>query len=222
LFGFAMLVPALVFAVEMSTVRVQEIFVLYRSYLWMPCLAAILPILVRRVNRRLALAVLVLASGLLAAASVSRLKTLADPVAMWREALEHTLASETRNRFTVARVQHNLGQSYLNQRQFREALVHLNEAIRINPAESAPFNDRAVALLELKRYPEALQDYGQAIAIEPFEPLYFFGRAETHLAMGLFDEARNDYAYSCRLGKSEACAAQSSEKLGDATERSGN
>ena len=37
LLGFGMLCPWLMFATELSTVRIQETFVLYRSYLWMPC-----------------------------------------------------------------------------------------------------------------------------------------------------------------------------------------
>lgn len=219
LLGFALLVPALLFAVELTTVRVQEIFVVYRSYLWMPCLAVALPTLIRRLNAKLALAILVSISILLAAASVSRLKTLADPVLLWREALEHTLASETRNNFTVSRAHHNLGQSYIDRKQYLEALVHLNEAIRVYPVESSFFNDRAVVFLQLKMYSEALIDFGQAISIEPYVPLHYFGRAETYLAMGRFDEARNDYSYSCSLGKSEACEALQSGKLGDSAER---
>lgn len=222
LLGFALLAPALLFAVELATVRVQEIFVAYRSYLWMPCLAVALPTLIRRLNAMLALAILVSISILLAAASVSRLKTLADPVLLWREALEHTLASETRNNFTVSRAHHNLGQSYIDRAQYREALVHLNEAIRIYPVESSFFNDRAVIFLQLKMHSEALTDFGQAISMEPYVPLHYFGRAETYLAMGRFDEARNDYSYSCSLGKNEACAALQSEKLGDSAERPKN
>lgn len=213
LIGFALLVPALLFGVEFSTVRVQEIFVLYRSYLWMPCLAAVLPALTRRCSRRLALGLLLSISLLLVAAAVSRLKTLADPVALWREALEHTMASETRNKFTVVRAVHNLGQAYINSGRYREALSPLSAAIRIDPEDSRLYNDRAVVFLQLKMYPEALQDYGRAIATGPFTPLPYFGRGETFSAMGRFEDARNDYAYSCRLGKSEACDALQSDKL---------
>ena len=35
LLGFALLAPWLLFATELSAVRIQEQFVLYRSYLWM-------------------------------------------------------------------------------------------------------------------------------------------------------------------------------------------
>lgn len=217
LLGFALLVPALLFPVELATVRIQEIFVLYRSYLWMPCLAVALPYLTRRVSAKVALAALLLISVLLAAASVSRLKMLADPVLLWREALEHTLASETRSPFTLGRAHHNLGQAYINRDQYAEALPHLNAAIQLEPDQSGMYNDRAVTYFLLKRFPEALQDYGRAIALEPFAPLAYFGRAELYVAANRFAEARDDYSYSCRLGKKEACEALDSQKFGDAS-----
>jgi hypothetical protein len=45
LLGFALLFPWILFLTEWSTVRIQEPFVLYRSYLWMPGLLAALPVL---------------------------------------------------------------------------------------------------------------------------------------------------------------------------------
>lgn len=46
LLGLALLYPWLLFMTEFSTVRVQEIFVLYRSYLWLPGYMLLLPLLV--------------------------------------------------------------------------------------------------------------------------------------------------------------------------------
>ena len=46
LLGLALLYPWLLFMTEFSTVRVQEIFVLYRSYLWMPGFMLLVPLLV--------------------------------------------------------------------------------------------------------------------------------------------------------------------------------
>jgi tetratricopeptide (TPR) repeat protein len=46
LFGTALLYPWLLFMTEFSSVRVQENFVLYRAYLWMPGLMLLVPLLV--------------------------------------------------------------------------------------------------------------------------------------------------------------------------------
>lgn len=43
--GLALLYPWLLFGVEFSSIRVQEIFVLYRSYLWMPGIMLLFPLL---------------------------------------------------------------------------------------------------------------------------------------------------------------------------------
>jgi hypothetical protein len=46
LLGLAMLYPWLLFMTEFSTIRVQESFVLYRSYLWLPGFMLLVPLLV--------------------------------------------------------------------------------------------------------------------------------------------------------------------------------
>ena len=46
LLGLALLYPWLLFLTEFSTIRVQESFVLYRSYLWLPGFMLLLPLLV--------------------------------------------------------------------------------------------------------------------------------------------------------------------------------
>src|SRR6185369_1162385 len=50
--GFALLFPWLLSLTEYSTVRTQESFVLYRSYLWMSVPIALLPVLAGRLPAR--------------------------------------------------------------------------------------------------------------------------------------------------------------------------
>ena len=52
LLGFALLYPWLLALTELAVVRVQEPYVLYRSYLWMSGLPCALPVLLRRVPSR--------------------------------------------------------------------------------------------------------------------------------------------------------------------------
>ncbi len=48
LFGFALLYPWLQFWLEFSSIRIQEIFVLYRSYLWLPGMMLLIPLLLAK------------------------------------------------------------------------------------------------------------------------------------------------------------------------------
>ncbi len=51
LLGFALLFPWVLFATELASVRLQEPFVLYRSYLWIPGLFIALALGLRRLKR---------------------------------------------------------------------------------------------------------------------------------------------------------------------------
>ncbi len=53
--GFAMLYPWLLFWVEMAGIRMQEPFVLYRSYLWMPGMMMLFPLLLAKLSERKAM-----------------------------------------------------------------------------------------------------------------------------------------------------------------------
>ena len=68
--GFAMLYPWLQFWVEMVGIRVQEPFVLYRSYLWMPGMMLFFPLLLAKLSERKALLVMVCVVIVLVAAVV--------------------------------------------------------------------------------------------------------------------------------------------------------
>ena len=52
-FASALLFAAIPFVVELSVIRVQEPFVLYRSYLWMPAYALLLCLLLLRIEQAL-------------------------------------------------------------------------------------------------------------------------------------------------------------------------
>ena len=86
LIGFALLFPWLFFMTEFSTVRIQESFVLYRSYLWMPGLLIVIPLLFLNMRAKPALAVLSLISVLMLPLSWERLTTFSHPLLLWDDA----------------------------------------------------------------------------------------------------------------------------------------
>jgi len=207
LLGFALIMPAALFLIELSTVRIQEIFVLYRSYLWMPCIGCALPYLLERVEARRALAAMTAVVLLLSGFSLNRMNVFAETLRLWDEALQ--LAGDTRNRRSLGRIYHNRGLAYLNRARYDEALADFNNAIRLAPGLSNIYNDRAVVFLETKRYREALADYDFAIMLAPTNALHYLGRARTNEALGRNEDARRDLMYSCRFGNMQACAEMS-------------
>jgi tetratricopeptide (TPR) repeat protein len=87
LVGFGMLYTWVLFLVELSTIRIQEPFVLYRSYLWAPGILLALVALLNGVPRRTALATFALVCAALLYQAHDRLVTFSSPLALWEDAV---------------------------------------------------------------------------------------------------------------------------------------
>ncbi len=85
--GLALLYPCLFFMVEFSTIRIQEPFVLYRSYLWLPGMMLFFPLLLSILpNRKRTMIALTLLTLSLVPLSWNRLWVLADDCRLWNDA----------------------------------------------------------------------------------------------------------------------------------------
>lgn len=86
LIGFGMLFPWILFLTELSSVRIQEPFVLYRSYLWMSGLpVALLPFLATT-PRKTAVTLLSALCLVIAALAWNRLDSFSDNLKLWSDA----------------------------------------------------------------------------------------------------------------------------------------
>jgi hypothetical protein len=203
LLGLAMLAPAMLFVVELSVARVQEVFVLYRSYLWMPLFAAALPFFMRRIPGRVALPLLLIAVAALSAVTIERLKVFSDPVSLWDDA--SAKASGTPNRLGYARILFHRGKAYVAAGRYDEALQDLSVSLSIRPGIVAAYYYRGVALQETGRYADALADFGTMVRAEPEYGRAHYGRGRALEALGNLDAARSAYAEGCARRIRVAC-----------------
>lgn len=204
LLGFALLGPWLLFATELSAVRVQETFVLYRSYLWMPCLFAVVPLVFLKVNVRTAVLICMTVAIALASASWNRLTSFSASVLLWDDALRLAHGGEQTSR--LGRMHYNRGVAHLTAQRFPQAIEDFDAGAKYLPNVSLVFNDRAMAYLGLGHYEQALQDFNQAITLDSnyYDP--YLGRAQVYEALGNTRAARWDYARACDIGIKSACA----------------
>lgn len=201
--GVALLIPALMFATELSTVRIQEPFVLYRSYLWLPisyCLAVagIFALLTPRV----ATIMLVFMASLLALFSANQLHTFTQPQFIWDQSAQ--LIEGRPNLLGIDRIYHNRGQAYYDLGIVNEAMRDYDKAIELAPMLPYSYNNRGALFLDLGRHQEALNDFNRAISISSAgNPL--MGRGLTYLALGQKTLAQQDFLAACRKGFRQAC-----------------
>lgn len=174
LLGLAMLYPWLQFVLEFSTIRVQEPFVLYRSYLWMPGLALLPPLLLTQWPMKIlryALGALVLA---LAALAVNQLWTFADGYRMWKQAEQAlpngTIAGADRIYFNLAKAEEGRGMA-------EAALADFQRSVALSPQYAPTHFELGWLHLRMHNLQAALQQFDHAIALDPQLGPAYFGKA---------------------------------------------
>lgn len=164
LLGFALLSPLLLFSTELSTVRLQEPMVLYRSYLWMFALPAALPLLGHLLPTRTALVALLVAALVLCMPASNRLATFETPLRLWDDAvkkLREPWQPGAERPFIVR------GLEQLRARRAVDALADFERAIAIAPSEFSANLNAGVALMQGGRPKEALGYYRRAFELKP-------------------------------------------------------
>ena len=205
--GFGLLFPWLMFMTEFSSVRIQEVFVLYRSYLWVPGVFCLLPAVTYRLKARstaLVLAAIVLTMFPL---SMGRLMTLSHPVLLWDDA--EKLVKERPGLPGVDRIYYNRGTQLIHINKPDAAIADLKQAIALSPGFVEAHGNLGAAYIKKSDWLNAVAAFSQAIEIakgkgKMTSARHFDGRAQALEALGQVEKAQADYRESCRLGK-RAC-----------------
>ena len=197
LLGFALLFPWILFLTEWSTVRVQEPFVLYRSYLWMPGLLCALPVVLGWLAPKKAFALLGAICLMLIPLALNRLDTFSSTLKLWDDA--ERLVRGKVGVFGIERIYYNRGTELGMLKRYDEAAADFSTAIATYPFDYV-YGNRATANYFLGKYQAALSDYDRAIALNPNNANSYYGRALTHRAVGDFAAAQEDINKSCALG----------------------
>ena len=202
LLGFALLYPWLMFMTEFSSVRIQEVFVLYRSYLWAPMAFCLLPALFAKLNGRTAAFILSLLALAVIPMSMDRLVTLSHPFLLWDDA-----ARLIKNRLDlpgVSRIYYNRGNESIHIGNQNQAIADLKQAIALSPRFVEAHGNLGAAYFDKADWNNAAAAFGRAIelAIEDHKtvsPRALHGRAQAFEKLGEFEKAQQDYRESCRL-----------------------
>ena len=198
LLGFALLFPWILFLTEWAVIRIQEPFVLYRSYLWMPGLFAVLPVVFGWLAPKRAFILLGAVCLLLVPLTLNRLNTFSSPFLLWDDA--EKLVRDKPGAYGVERIYYNRGTELGKLKRYDDAIADFNKAIIENPNIAQQYSNRGATYYYQGKYQEALHDYDRAIAIESGNPKSYYGRSLTYRALGDFAAAQEDFRKSCALG----------------------
>ncbi|MEW6313703.1 MAG: tetratricopeptide repeat protein [Pseudomonadota bacterium] len=199
LWGLALLFPWVLFFTEFASIRIQEPFVLYRSYLWMAGLVIVFPLLFIRVQAKRAAIGLGLISVLMVPLAWNRLTTFSHPLLLWDDAA--TLVEGKPYQPGMERIFHNRGIMLSKTKLKQEAIDDYTTAINMKPDYSYAYSDRGAMYYEMKRFAEALQDFDTAITLNPTYPNPYQGRGLVYVELGDRAKAMEDFRKSCELGR---------------------
>lgn len=227
--GFGLLAPWLLSLTELVTVRVQEPFVLYRSYLWMCCLPAILPAVVAPLAPRRQIALLAALCVALAIGAHGRIETFSSAVALWDDAVRKSdpaasfverslvsrgLAQLDAGRFAPAaadfaralEINPRFADAYLARGTLRlrtrrptEALEDLDLALIHRPGYAAAYSQRCFARLQLQRAADALADCERALALNPLDDAAWSNTGMAQRSLGRSADAAASYRRALEL-----------------------
>lgn len=217
--AFALAFTAALFTVELGTVRLQEPYVLYRSYIWSIGYCAFAAALLAQIPGRLGLIPLALAIPLLLMQSKDRLSSFQTPLALWQDAAAKLPKLEIGG---SGRILFNLGREHFKRGDIESAKRLIDQAIRLSPQNGSYRIARASALLRLGRPAEALQDLEAAKKAMPRDGGLLFTEFLALSALGRSTEAQSvliDAEFYGSLAAKSELARQRSLRGNTATQK---
>lgn len=200
--GFALLFPWVMFFTEFSAVRIQEVFVLYRSYLWAVGAFCLLPVILSRLNARTASFIMAVIALAMFPVSMERLMTFSHPVLLWDDAAK--LVKGRTDLPGVYRIYYNRGTELIKIDMPDPAIADLKQAIALSKDFAEGYGNMGAAYLKKGDWQSAVASFSKAIEIahgrnHSSSPRYIYGRAQAYENMGEINNAQDDYRVSCRL-----------------------
>ncbi|HEY3431975.1 MAG TPA: hypothetical protein VGK09_05455 [Rhodocyclaceae bacterium] len=152
------------FLIELSTIRIQEPIVLYRSYLWMPPLVLGIISVMNTFSLRSITILLAIGSLLTAPLAWQRLATFSSNKNLWEEAAEKLQREDLAG---SSRIFYNRGVQRLKQNDLIQAREDFDRIIRLKPREYWGYWGRASVSIAQNHPREAEEDLRMVLAIKP-------------------------------------------------------
>jgi hypothetical protein len=197
LFACGFLYCWLMFLTELASVRFQEPFVLYRSYLWAPGYIIMTVAVCRAVPAKWIVAASVPLLLVWFGLARERLEVFAAESAVWKDA---GAKLTSRSLIGADRILYNRGLLYLKDKHFNEAITDFSRVIAENPTAYKAYYHRGVAYYSLDDFVKAQVDFDLASRMNSKDGAIQFARGLLFERRGCLAQAKQAYTTSLRLG----------------------
>ncbi|RKY30123.1 MAG: hypothetical protein DRP68_06435, partial [Candidatus Omnitrophota bacterium] len=104
----------------------------------------------------------------------------------------------------IAAVEYNVGNAFVKEGNFEEAISHYSEAIKLDPFDYLSLYNRGLAYQMLNKIPEALEDYTRAEKIAPDDAKIYFNKGICLSILERMEEAKENFEKAIALRPSFA------------------
>ena len=202
LLGLALLYPWCYFMAEFSSIRIQEIFVLYRSYLWLPGYMLLLPLVLSSLPSRKTILIGALVALLFVPLAWNRLWVFADQYRLWDDAVR-LLHGE--DRLGAHRTYFIRAQASAKVNNWNEAIADYKKSLAINSTYPEVNIALASAYSSSGRYPESIAEFDKVIAGNPKNASAYYGKSFVLKKLRDMVGSVQQMEKSCQLGLKQAC-----------------
>ena len=196
LLGCGLLFPWILYLTELSAVRIQEPFVLYRSYLWMSGLPVVLLALPGNFAKKATTPLLLVWCVVLAAVAWNRLDTFSSSLKLWSDA---AMKIQDEKLPGAARPFNNRGTAYLEADRLQQAQEDFTHALAINPEYPEAHLNTGIVNFRQHLYAPALQSYDTAITLRPDYSDAYMNRGVLYLQTARYTQALAEFENMLRL-----------------------
>ena len=198
--GFGVVYALILFSVELTTVRLQEPFVLYRSYLWAPGFLFFGAGLLRRVPKGFLVVTFLTTLPYLGYLSVDRLQSLVDSTAVWDDAAKKLASDGMPGAF---RIYYNRGAQYMKGYNYDLAMADMQKCVILQPEFFGCHLGKALILERRHDYEAALSEVDIALELDKKNPAAWEQKGRLLDFLGI-PGASDAYAEADRQGGSLA------------------
>lgn len=209
LFGIGLFYCWALFMTEIVAIRFQEVFVLYRSYVWAPGYVLMLVnfwqiFSVKTLqSKRLTLCYAIATLATFFFLAQNRLLSLSNDFSLWQDAADKLASKQITG---ANRILYNRGREYLGRKEYMAAIKDFTDALAYQAYPAQLLYMRGTAYYGLQNYTNALMDFEQALSRaktnsdKNIEAQIQFVRGLVFEKMGCVSLAEQAFSASLNLG----------------------
>jgi len=176
--------------------------VLYRSYLWMPGMFLLVPLLMLKFPRRRTMLISGLIAILLIPLAWNRLWTFSSHFRLWDDA---ALLLTTPNVSGADRIFYNRGQANAAAHQWDDAIEDFKRTAALSPQLAPVHYELGMAYINRGDWEVALEQFNASIAINPEDGRFYYGKGLALMKLHQRDPALQQLKKGCELDNQGAC-----------------